>query len=143
PRIGKPTPPHQDGYYFMLDPMIAMTFWIAVDRADRENGCIRYVPGSHRKGMRPHALSNVLGFSQGLVDFGEEDSRIEEEAMVAPGDVIAHHCMTIHRTDANPSDRQRRALGCVYFGKSAKVDREGQQAYQKMLFEKWENEGKI
>lgn len=143
PRIGNPTPPHQDGYYFMLEPMAAMTCWIALDRADQENGCIRYVPGSHLRGMRPHALSSVLGFSQGIVDFGEEDRAVEVEVPVEPGDVIAHHCMTIHRTDANPSDRLRRALGCVYYGKSAKADREGQQAYQKLLFEKWQKEGKI
>lgn len=143
PKIGNPTPPHQDGYYFMLEPMNAMTFWIAIDRADAENGCIHYVPGSHLEGMRPHALSNVLGFSQGIVDFDEIDRAIEKKVPVAPGDVIAHHCMTIHRTDANPSDRQRRALGCVYFAKSAKVDMEGQKAYQEMLFDKWKKEGKM
>lgn len=143
PKIGNPTPPHQDGYYFMLEPMTAMTFWIAVDGADEENGCIRYIPGSHLEGMRPHALSSVLGFSQGIVDFDEIDRAIEKKVPVAPGDVIAHHCMTIHRTDANPSDRQRRALGCVYYAKSAKVDIEGQKAYQVILFEKWKKEGKM
>jgi phytanoyl-CoA hydroxylase len=143
PRVGNPTPPHQDGYYFMLDPQIAMTFWVALDKADDENGCIRYVRGSHRRGMRPHALSNVLGFSQGIVDYAAQDAALEAAVPVDPGDVIAHHSMTIHRTDANPSDRPRRALGFVYFGQSAKVDREGQQAYQKALFEKWKQEGKI
>ena len=34
-------------------------------------------------------------------------------------------------------------LGLVYFGKSAKVDKERSAAYQKQLFEQWEKDGKI
>lgn len=143
PRIGNPTPPHQDSYYFMRNPPVSMTFWIALDRADEENGCLYYVKGSHVKGLRPHNLSNILGFSQGIVDYGDQDIAQEAKAIVNPGDVIAHHSMTVHRTDGNPTDRPRRALGCVYFGKSAKPDVEGQKAYQKELFDKWEKEGRI
>ena len=143
PGIGNETPPHQDGYYFMLTPPTAMTFWIALDRADEENGCMRYITGTHRKRVRPHAMSDVLGFSQGIVDFGPEDTALEQAAIVDPGDVIAHHCMTVHRTDPNPSNRPRRALGFVYFGKNATVDKEASMAYQKELFTKWEAEGKI
>ncbi|MGE5877203.1 phytanoyl-CoA dioxygenase family protein, partial [Klebsiella quasipneumoniae] len=32
PRIGKPTPPHQDGYYFMLKPQQAVTMWRALEK---------------------------------------------------------------------------------------------------------------
>jgi phytanoyl-CoA hydroxylase len=143
PRGGNPTPPHQDGYYFKLDPMLAMTFWIALDPADETNGSVRYVRGSHRRGMRPHASSQTLGFSQGIVDFGAPDLALESAAPVAPGDVIAHHCMTIHRTDANPTDRPRRALGCVYYGQSARIDRDATASYQKETFERWRREGRI
>ena len=143
PRIANPTPSHQDGYYFMRNPPIAMTFWIALDRADEENGCLWYVKGSHVKGLRPHNLSNILGFSQGIVDIKAQDTAREVSVPINPGDVIAHHCMTIHRTGGNATERHRRALGCVYFGKSARLDKEGQAAYRKTLFEKWENEGKI
>ena len=143
PRIGNETPTHQDGYYFMLEPPTAMTFWIALDRADEENGCMRYISGSHRKGVRPHAMSDVLGFSQGIVDFGPDEMALEQAAVVDPGDVIAHHCMVVHRADANPSDRLRRALGFVYFGQNATVDKKASEAYQKELFAKWEAEGKI
>lgn len=65
-RVGDVTPPHQDGFYFMLEPNEAVTLWIALDEIDEENGCMRYVRGSHRRGMRPHRTSNVLGFSQGV-----------------------------------------------------------------------------
>src|SRR5207244_2377907 len=51
PRIGKPTPAHQDGYYFCLTPNHAVTLWIALDDCDAENGCMSYVIGSHKKGV--------------------------------------------------------------------------------------------
>ena len=44
-KIGKPTPPHQDGYYFILTPCEALTMWLALDEVDEENGCVRYVRG--------------------------------------------------------------------------------------------------
>ena len=61
--IGKATPPHQDGYYFMLKPCEAVTMWLALDEVDEENGCLRYVPGSHLRGIRDHNPTKILGFS--------------------------------------------------------------------------------
>ena len=142
-RVGKVTPPHQDGFYFMLDPNEALTMWLALDRVDGENGCMRFVSGSHRKGIRPHRQSNVMGFSQGITDFGEADSEAEAQMHAAPGDLIIHHCLTIHRADANPSERFRRALGFIYYARRARVDTERAQAYQKELMEKWRKEGKL
>ena len=142
-RVGTVTPPHQDGFYFMLEPNEAITLWLALDYIDEENGCMRYVRGSHRRGMRPHRSSNVLGFSQGVSDYTDED-RDREVAMCAkPGDLFAHHSMVIHRADANQSDRRRAALGLVYFAGRAKKDEEKAERYRKELFARWEKEGKI
>ena len=41
------TPPHQDNYYFCLEPANVLTMWMALDPVDAENGCLRYVEGSH------------------------------------------------------------------------------------------------
>jgi phytanoyl-CoA hydroxylase len=141
--IGQLTPAHQDGYYFMLEPNEAVTIWVAIDKADEENGCVRYVSGSHLKGMRPHRPSDVVGFSQGITDFGEEDAANEVAAIVEPGDVILHHCMIIHRADANESDRSRSALGFVYDAERAVKDEARRAVYQKELAARWKAEGKI
>jgi len=53
-KMGTETPPHQDGFYFMLEPNHAVTMWLALDVADAENGCMRYIPRSHLGGIRPH-----------------------------------------------------------------------------------------
>jgi len=137
PLIGKPTPPHQDGYYFMLNPSVAVTMWMALEPADEENGCVKYVKGSHLKGMRPHGRTKTLGFSQGITDFGTDEDMQNEVAFPAkPGDLLVHHSLTIHRAGGNTSKtRSRKALGLIYFGESAKEDIEAKKAYQKQLQE--------
>lgn len=143
--IGRPTPPHQDGYYFMLDPCDAITMWFALDRIDEENGCVRYVKGSHVRGMRPHARTQTLGFSQGITDYpSQEDSEFEVAVLADAGDLLVHDAMTIHRADGNVSaDRSRRALGFVYYSERARVDADARAAYQKQLTQEMKAQGKI
>ena len=132
-KTGKPTPAHQDGFYFMLNPPQAVTMWMALEKADQENGCVRYIPGSHTRGMRRHGRTATLGFSQGIVDYREEDFAKEIPLPAEPGDLLIHHAMTIHRADGNQSNRSRRALGFIYFGASAQEDTEAKEAYQQKL----------
>lgn len=143
PRVGNVTPAHQDGYYFMLEPNEAVTFWIPIDSVDEENGCLAYVPGSHKHGIRPHGKSEVLGFSQGILDYGDGDAAKEVMIHAEPGDVVVHHSVTIHRAGRNDSERLRRAIGLVYFAQRAKHDQEGSEAYSKQLFAEWAESGKI
>ncbi|MCY2963549.1 MAG: phytanoyl-CoA dioxygenase family protein [Planctomycetota bacterium] len=131
PGTQHPTPPHQDNYYFNLTPSNVVTIWVALDPVDDENGCLRYVPGSHRKGFRQHARSRVLGFSQGISDYGPEDTAGEQRIHLQPGDATAHHGMTIHRADPNGSaNRNRRAFAMVFKGVSCRRDEEGFKRYE-------------
>ncbi|MDB5474050.1 MAG: Phytanoyl-CoA dioxygenase [Devosia sp.] len=144
--VGKPTPPHQDGYYFHFNPPAAVTGWLALERADPENGCIHYVRASHKvDGYRPHGRSEILGFSQGITDFGTPDDKANTIAF--PGDAgtfLMHHSKTIHWAGPNTSPtRARRALGFVYFGASAKVDQQARDAYQAKLAADLRAAGKI
>jgi len=141
--IGEATPPHQDGYYFHLDPCEALTLWLAMDVVDEENACVRYIPGSHRRGMRQHGRTQVLGFSQGITNYSPDDQKAEIPACVEPGDLIAHHALTIHRTDANLSCRSRRALGFVYYSSHAQVDEVAREQYEAKLARDLAAEGKI
>lgn len=135
PKIGKPTPPHQDGYYFMLNPSVAVTMWMGLESADEENGCVQYIKGSHLKGMRPHGRTSTLGFSQQVQDFGTAEDKQNTVCFPAnAGDLLIHHSLTIHFANGNKSDtRTRKALGLIYFGESAKEDSVAKAAYQKKL----------
>ena len=117
------TPPHQDNYYFCLKPPNVVTVWLALDVVDAENGCLRYVRGSHQLGIRPHNRSNVLGFSQGISNYSDADRAAEVPILMQPGDAVVHHGNTIHRADANSSStRQRRAFAQVFKGFSCQRD---------------------
>jgi len=125
PQTQHPTPPHQDNYYFTLDPPVVLTIWLALDPVDPENGCLRYLPGSHLQGGRPHAPSNVLGFSQGISDYGPADEARETPIELAPGDAVVHHGWLIHRADPNRSStRHRRGFALVYKSTRCQADPE-------------------
>ncbi len=133
PGVGKPTPPHQDGFYFCLTPNEALTVWVALDDMDEENGTLLYVAGSHRKGLISHAASGVLGFSQGLAGARLSDFGREVTCRVRRGDALVHHSLTIHAAQGNTSARKRRAVGCVYYAKRAQTDPEQQRRYEESL----------
>jgi phytanoyl-CoA hydroxylase len=134
PGTEHPTPPHQDNYYFCLRPPNVVTLWLALDAVDEENGCLRYVAGSHRRGIRPHNATSVLGFSQGLVDYGPDDAAGEVAVHLAPGDLLAHHGETIHRAEPNRSPtRDRRAFAMVFRGHSCRRDEHAYERYETAL----------
>src|SRR5262245_38828883 len=123
-------PPHQDNFYFCLAPPSVLTIWLALDPVDAENGCLRYVAGSQRRGLRPHARSNILGFSQGITDYSADDFTQERAVLLEPGDAVAHYGMTIHRADANLSTtRHRRSFAMVFKGASCRRDDDAYQRY--------------
>jgi phytanoyl-CoA hydroxylase len=144
PGIGQATPAHQDGHYFMLQPCHAVTMWMALDPVDEENGCVRYLRGSHLDGMRSHERTQTLGFSQAIMDFGKKEIREEVPCPANPGDLLAHHALTVHRADANLSPtRSRRALGFIFYGESAREDKLAHESYQKNLAVEMSAQGKI
>ena len=143
PVIGKPTPPHQDGYYWMLEPCVGLSYWMALDPVDQSNGCLRFVPGSHDGPYRSHKRGTTFGFSQEITDFGDADRAIEEAVELQPGDLVVHHGKTIHRADANTSERMRRGLVTVFWGSRAKEDTARKAAYHKQLQEELAADGKI
>ena len=143
PLTSQPTPAHQDGYYFMLEPNEAVTLWLAIDATDEENGCVRYLPGSHQQGLRPHHPTGTIGFSQGISDYGESEKTEDIPIHSRAGDLLAHHALTIHRAEENRScSRQRRAIGLIYYSREARESEE-KKARQEELLSDWRKNGKI
>ncbi len=140
PGHSTPTPPHQDGFYFCLEPNLACTLWIPLDVVDADNGALSYVRGSHRLGVLPHRVTSVLGFSQGLVP---DPADLGEAVLCAarPGDILVHHSLTIHYAGSNRSERHRRSIGCVFFSEAAKPDEPARERYQAALQSQHEAKG--
>lgn len=130
PGTNHATPPHQDNFYFCLAPPQVLTMWLALDEVDEENGCLRYIPGSHLRGIRPHVRTTTLGFSQGIPDYSAADYAAEVPIVMRPGDLTVHHGNTIHRADANRSlVRHRRSVALVFRGVSCVRDTTAFQRY--------------
>jgi phytanoyl-CoA hydroxylase len=145
PGVGKPTPPHQDGYYFKLKPCKALTMWLALDDVDEANGCVRYVRGSHKRGLRKHTRTQTLGFSQGIEGYPEsQDIEHEKPLSARNGDLLVHHALTIHRAEGNLSEnRPRRAIGFIFYSEDAQEDLKAHASYQRRLAEELKSSGKI
>ena len=134
PGTAHPTPPHQDNFYFCLRPPNVLTMWLALDAVDEENGCLRYVAGSHRQGIRSHGPTETIGFSQAILNYGPEDRARETAAFLQPGDVVVHLGNTIHRAEPNrSSNRNRRAFAMVFQGESCQRDADAYARYKAAL----------
>ena len=62
-----------------------LTFWLALDTVDEENGCMYYVPSSHNMGELEHCRTDTLGFSQELKDYPEVMRQREEKQEATRG----------------------------------------------------------
>lgn len=98
---------HQDNSYWKLAPALAMSCWIALDDADRDNGAMQVIPGSH--------LAPVWhGEAQGTTALVDASTQVDtQQAVCVPvpaGSCLFHHCQTLHYTAPNNSARQRRAF---------------------------------
>ena len=110
PRFGSAKPYHQDNFYFRCHPDDqVITAWIALDDVSVENGCLRYIDGSHRGPILPHAPIPGQEFYNLVPPPELVDLERESLAPVRKGGVVFHHSKTLHTSHRNRSDRWRRA----------------------------------
>ena len=127
PHDGKAVPWHQDGSYWPLDPMEVITFWLAIDRSDEENGCMQVIPQTQSKKLMSKE-QYVKQSEDQLFDIAMDRSTIDESQAVSlilnPGDISIHHPNVIHGSNANNSPRWRRGLTIRYIPTSTRITRE-------------------
>ena len=131
-RVGTEVPYHQDNAYFNLVPDDAHTIWVALADSTVENGCVRYIEGSHKLGNLPHRASGVKGNSMGLVEM-PAGAGPEICGIVRRGGAIVHHCNTIHRSEPNRSDRDRPGLLFVFKAARCQMDKARLANYNAVL----------
>jgi phytanoyl-CoA hydroxylase len=124
PPGGQAKPLHQDQSYFLVHPQNDLvTAWIALDEATENNGCMNYVPTSHKHGIfeietdpdRPvHHIPKTNGLTL-------------PEAVPCPvpaGSIIFHHGCTLHNSADNNTNTWRKALILHFATSDAKSERE-------------------
>jgi len=105
---------HQDGSYYPLWPMRVVSLWLAVDRSDEANGCVRVVKGSHRTELQEPGGANGMA---AMGTHSEQDAVRLGEVLpleLDPGDASLHHPNLVHGSSANSSNRRRCGLSVRY-----------------------------
>ena len=100
------TPWHQDAAY-RPPPHHGAGVWMPLDPVTHKNGCLQYIRGSQRGGLRPH--------------YRQDDNLVATDVDLAhstvcslkPGEAVTHHCYTLHYAGPNTTDCARRAIGIV------------------------------
>jgi ectoine hydroxylase-related dioxygenase (phytanoyl-CoA dioxygenase family) len=103
---------HQDySYWTRTTPMAHVSCWIGLDDSTRDNGCVHYVPGSHRWRLLPRA--SFANDMDAVLDSLTPPQRAEFKPVaieLKAGECSFHHPLMVHGSYANHTDRPRRAV---------------------------------
>jgi ectoine hydroxylase-related dioxygenase (phytanoyl-CoA dioxygenase family) len=113
PGAEPPIPWHQDGVYWNLEPLVSVTAWIAIDRAERGNACVEVIPGSHRERV-PHVQLSTAGRFAHRADRAHVDTSSAVPVELQPGEFFLFDTWLLHSSRANTSGRRRTALSVRY-----------------------------
>ena len=102
---------HQDySYWTRTVPVAHLTCWIALDDSTLQNGCVHYVPGSHRWDLLPRGpLADDM---EAVLELLTDEQRADFKPVaieLKAGEASFHHPMMLHGSYENRSDRPRRA----------------------------------
>lgn len=108
---------HQDlRYWGLSDASGMLSAWLALSEVTLENGCIRFLPGSHKDGILEyddtHADNNALTRGQrARIDINWADT---VPVHLTPGQMSLHHGWLLHSSTPNNSDKRRIGFATVY-----------------------------
>lgn len=115
---------HQDySYWTRTQPLAHLTCWIGLDRATRANGCLHYVPRSHRWPDLP--ITGLAGDMDAIQTVLSEEQRRQFKPVaieLEPGECAFHHPRMIHGSYANDTDGPRRATVINVFRDGVRSD---------------------
>lgn len=134
-KIGLESPYHQDNYYWNVKKGNALTVWIALSHANKKNGSLKYLAGSHKLGVIKHERSFAPGSSQKINNNKIIKLKKKYQEVIInlkPGDAIFHHCEIIHGSNKNESNYDRRGLTMQFQARGAIIDK---LAYEKYMIE--------
>ena len=104
---------HQDySYWTRTKPMAHLTCWIGLDDATADNGCVQYVPGSHRWDLLPITglAGNMEAIRGVLNDQQWEQLNQPVAAELKAGECVFHHPLMVHGSFENRTANPRRAV---------------------------------
>ncbi|KAI6239592.1 hypothetical protein M3Y99_00549400 [Aphelenchoides fujianensis] len=116
PKIGGAVGTHVDATFLRTNPIGNLVgLWIALDEATEENGCLWFIPGSHKQPPADYRFvrTEAKNPNDPLVKFVGQKP-VYEEANFVPvpvkkGSMVLIHGLVVHKSEANTSDKSRHA----------------------------------
>ena len=139
---GHATPWHQDGQYWPIRPLATCTVWLAIDDTNEQNGCLKFIKGSHRdKKLKKHEFNEDknLTLHQELIksEYNEEDS---VNLILKRGQISLHDVYLVHGSDANFSQNSRRAMTMRFMPTTSVFDHDlARKKYKNLNTSKYSN----
>lgn len=108
-----PTAWHLDTPFWSFSDRRAISIWVALDDATLENGCLFFLPGSHK--VTNFDRITIGRNMDGIFDVYPQlkNSRSAAAPMKA-GSCSFHNGLTVHGANANMTNGFRRAMTCAY-----------------------------
>jgi ectoine hydroxylase-related dioxygenase (phytanoyl-CoA dioxygenase family) len=118
PKVGGAWEWHQDyGYWYkneFLFPDQMISVMVAITEANKANGCLQVIKGTHKMGRIEHGFAGEqVGASQHYVDLALKTMDLVYVELM-PGDALFFHSNLLHRSEANTSDKARWSLISCY-----------------------------
>lgn len=130
---GREVPVHQDNQLFCVEDAKSFTAWIALNEIDSSNGGLKVWSHSNHLGLLKHKKSYMLGTSK-TIDESEYDKFGINNYIInslKPGDIQFHHCLTIHGSEPNTSQKNRNVITVQYKAKNSNFDKNLVDEYRK------------
>ena len=112
---------HQDSTYWGLSTAEVVTVWLAFTPSTTQSGCLRVVPGSHKKQVEhrdTYNQTNMLSRGQEIaVDVRDEDA---VDVVLQPGQFSMHNVMLFHGSEPNRADHRRIGYAIRYISTRVK-----------------------
>ena len=125
---------HQDLTYWGLNQTDEVTAWLALTDVTVENGCMRFLPGSHTRDIVEHrdTFAEVNMLSRGQELAVEVDEAKAVNVLLEAGQMSIHHGRLFHASHANTSNNNRIGLAIRYILPSMQQV-SGEKAYARLV----------
>jgi ectoine hydroxylase-related dioxygenase (phytanoyl-CoA dioxygenase family) len=111
-RQGGPVSWHQDySYWTRTEPIAHLSCWIGLDDSTSENGCVHYVPGSHRWNLLPvTGLADDMDAIHSALTVEQLEAFKPTPIELKAGEASFHHPLMVHGSYENRTENERRAV---------------------------------
>ena len=102
-------PWHQEHHYWLVEPLITISAWLAVDEATAENACVQIVPGAHKQIIPTSKHHRKCCFDRWPILIYVSTLPVID-MQLQPGQFFSFNEQTLHRSDAKTSNLRRIGL---------------------------------